>query len=83
VEEAPKGERRQPIRHKDNLYPEGQHYSPEKAPAPGPGDRANIKKPVDNLKTPEGKFAERPKENMPITERRTQIRHEDSLKVEG
>ena len=113
MEEAPKGERRSPIRHKDNLFPEGKFYSPDKSPTPGPGDRAdvkkpkdnlrlegvheprvqspaplkgdraNIKRPVDNLTTPEGKFTERPRDQVVMGERRTQIRHEDSLKIEG
>jgi hypothetical protein len=113
VEEAPKGDRRSPIKHKDNLFPEGQFYSPEKAPAPGPGDRGEVRKPkdnlrlegvqeprvkspaplkgerapmkrpVDNITTPDGKFSERSKEQFHMSERRTQIRHEDTLKLEG
>lgn len=52
-EDTMPGERRKPVRHEDNLRPEGDFYQRPTQEAPLKGDRADIKRPVDNLK-PEG-----------------------------
>ena len=47
------GERRQPIIAPNNLKPEGEFYQRPEQGAPLKGDRADVKKPIDNLR-PEG-----------------------------
>ena len=54
VEKVGPGERRAPIRQKDNLQPEGKFYSPTKEAAPTHGERAPIKRPEDQITLPEG-----------------------------
>jgi hypothetical protein len=49
------GERAKPIRQEDNLHPEGAFYGRPQQGAPLKGDRAEVKRPVDNLKT-EGNY---------------------------
>ena len=55
VETYGPGERRSPIKQSDNLRPEGKFYSPQKEDAPLRGERAPVKKPVDQFPVPEGK----------------------------
>lgn len=47
------GEKAKPIRQSDNLHPEGEFYQRPDQGAPLRGDRADVKKPIDNLR-PEG-----------------------------
>lgn len=52
-EQVTHGERAVPVRQSDNLFPEGQFYERPQQAAPLKGDRAEVRKPQDNLK-PEG-----------------------------
>lgn len=52
-EQVVPGEKAKPVRQTDNLHPEGQFYDRPQQAAPMKGDRADIRKPQDNLK-PEG-----------------------------
>jgi len=84
-EVTPLAERRKPIKHSDNLKPEGDFYRGPKAGAPLKGDRAEVKKPKDNLQLAEGDFSRRTVTNGTIVngQRRTLIKHEDNLHMEG
>ena len=50
-EQVPVGERSKPIRQSDNLYPEGEFMDRPTQQAPMRGDRADVKRPQDNLKS--------------------------------
>lgn len=51
----PVGERAKPVRQSDNLFPEGSFYERPAEQVPLRGERAEVRKPTDNLKS-EGKL---------------------------
>jgi len=65
----------------ENLFL-GKFYDKPKQEAPKKGDRADIKRPEDNLR-PEGDFYRRPKEGAPVGEKRSPIKQHDNLYPEG
>jgi hypothetical protein len=70
-----------PIIPHDNLHPEGEFERTPKLKTPTKGDRAEIKKPIDNLKL-EGKF-DRPEKSVPLkSEKRTPIKQSSNHKIE-
>ncbi|XP_058056667.1 uncharacterized protein LOC131208041 [Anopheles bellator] len=75
------GERPKPVRHDDNLRPEGDFERPEKSPF-RPAERPKQKRPEDNLKT-EGEFITPEKPQFRPAERPQQIKPQDNLKPEG
>ncbi|XP_020289920.1 titin isoform X3 [Pseudomyrmex gracilis] len=78
-------ERRTPIKHEDNLQPEGDFYIvPKDDFTPKRGDRVPVKKPQDNLR-PEGEMEVSPKDDYKYVngERVAVRRHEDNLRMEG
>uniref|UniRef100_A0A182F5Y4 Uncharacterized protein n=1 Tax=Anopheles albimanus TaxID=7167 RepID=A0A182F5Y4_ANOAL len=76
-----KGERPKPIRHEDNLKPEGQFYTPERQ-GYTPGERVQPIKHDDNLR-PEGEFSAPAKPEYRSGERPKPVRPQDNLKPEG
>ncbi|KAK6630596.1 hypothetical protein RUM43_014581 [Polyplax serrata] len=94
-EEFIQGERPKPIKHMDNLYPEGpkqkkpkDNLKPEgefeRTPKDKytPGERPKPVRPEDNL-FPEGEFEKRPKDEFVPAERPKQKKPEENLKPEG
>ena len=50
LQEIKPGERPKPIRHEDNLRPEGEFTKRPTQDSPLKGERADVKRPTDNLK---------------------------------